>query len=34
MKQENGDGHACENIADILEGKDYTPCEAVTGREK
>ena len=22
-----GDGHACERIADILEGKDYTPWE-------
>ena len=20
-----GDGHACERIADILEGKEYTP---------
>jgi UDP-N-acetylglucosamine 2-epimerase (non-hydrolysing) len=20
-----GDGHACERIADILEGKDYSP---------
>ena len=26
-----GDGHACERIADILEGKEYTPWE---GREK
>ena len=23
-----GDGHACERIADILEGKDYSPWEA------
>lgn len=23
-----GDGHACERIADILEGKEYTPWEA------
>ena len=22
-----GDGHACERIADILEGKEYTPWE-------
>ena len=22
-----GDGHACERIADILEGKKYTPWE-------
>lgn len=25
-----GDGHACERIADILEGKDYTPWNPVT----
>lgn len=24
-----GDGHACERIADILEGKDYSPWKAV-----
>lgn len=23
-----GDGHACERIADILEGKEYTPWVA------
>ena len=23
-----GDGHACERIADVLEGKEYTPWEA------
>ena len=22
-----GDGHACERIADILEGKEYSPWE-------
>ena len=22
-----GDGHACERIADILEGKSYSPCD-------
>ena len=22
-----GDGHACERIADILEGKEYTPWD-------
>ncbi len=25
-----GDGHACERIADILEGKDYKPWESAT----
>ena len=25
-----GDGHACERIADILEGKPYTPWEPST----
>ena len=23
-----GDGHACERIADILEGKEYTPWDS------
>ncbi|WP_256377648.1 hypothetical protein [Oribacterium sp. NK2B42] len=25
-----GDGHACERIADILEGKEYYPWETGT----
>jgi UDP-N-acetylglucosamine 2-epimerase (non-hydrolysing) len=27
-----GDGHACERIADILEGKKYTPWEPIYER--
>ena len=28
-----GDGHACERIADILEGKSYSPWDPLEGFE-